>query len=49
MDYRGNHDLLQLHKTAFLRSQKCPVDVVFKSYNWMKEQCFLLNKIYFLV
>ena len=38
MEYLGNLDLLKLHKTAFLCSQKCPADVVLKSYSWAKEQ-----------
>ena len=38
MEYLGNLDLLKLHKTAFLCSQKCPADVVLKSYGWAKEQ-----------
>ncbi len=49
MEYFGNLDLLKLHKSVFLCSQKYPADVVLKSYNWVKEQMFLLNKIYFLV
>ncbi len=27
-----------MHKTAFLCSQKCPAEVVLKSYDWAKEQ-----------
>ena len=38
MEYLGNIDLLKLHKTAYLCSQKCPADVVLKSYSWVKEQ-----------
>lgn len=38
MEYLGNTDLLKLPKTAFLCSQKCPAEVVLKSYNWAKRQ-----------
>lgn len=34
----GNEEILMLHKTAFLCSQKCPADVVLKSYDWAKKQ-----------
>lgn len=34
----GNTDILNLQKTAFLCSQKCPADVVLKSYDWTKGQ-----------
>lgn len=38
MEYLGNKDILKHHKTAFLCSQKCPADVVLKSYDWAKQQ-----------
>ncbi len=38
MEHLGNIDLLKLHKTAFLSSQKCPAEVVLKSYEWAKKQ-----------
>ena len=34
----GNNKILKLNKTAFLCSQKCPAEVVLKSYDWAKEQ-----------
>jgi predicted Rossmann fold nucleotide-binding protein DprA/Smf involved in DNA uptake len=34
----GNRELLNLHKTAFLCSRKCPADIVLKSYDWAIEQ-----------
>jgi len=34
----GNHDLLILHKVAFLCSRKCPAAVVLKSFDWAIEQ-----------
>ena len=34
----GNTDILDLYKTAFLCSQKCPAEIVIKSYDWAKEQ-----------
>ena len=34
----GNHELLQLHKTAFLCSRKVPASVVLKCYDWAIEQ-----------
>lgn len=34
----GNTDILKLEKTAFLCSQKCPADIVLKSYDWAKKQ-----------
>jgi len=34
----GNTKILKLHKTAFLCSQKCPAEIVLKSYDWAKEQ-----------
>lgn len=36
MKYWGNKDILKQEKTAFLCSQKCPADVVLKSYDWAK-------------
>jgi len=38
MNYKGEIGLLELQKTAFLCSQKCPAEVVLKSYDWAKEQ-----------
>lgn len=38
MEYLGNKDILKLQKTAFLCSQKCPADIVLKSYDWAKQQ-----------
>lgn len=38
MEFLGNKDILKLHKTAFLCSQKCSADTVLKSYDWAKEQ-----------
>ena len=37
-EYTGNIDLLKLNKTAFFCSQKCPAEVVLKSYDWAKHQ-----------
>ena len=34
----GNHELLQLQKTAFLCSRKVPASVVLKCYDWAIEQ-----------
>lgn len=34
----GNTDLLELQKTAFLRSRKVPASVVLKCYDWAIEQ-----------
>lgn len=34
----GNNEILKLNKTAFLCSQKCPAEIVLKSYDWAKEQ-----------
>lgn len=38
MENLGNIDLLKSSKTAFLCSQKCPAEVVLKSYDWAKKQ-----------
>ena len=38
MMYKGDIRILDLHKVAFLCSQKCPAEVVLKSYDWAKEQ-----------
>jgi len=38
MMYKGNIRILDLYKVAFLCSQKCPAEVVLKSYDWAKEQ-----------
>lgn len=45
METWGNSDILKLKKTAFLSSQKCPAEVVLKSYDWAKEQRGLGNCI----
>ncbi len=37
MEYLGNRDILSLHKTGFLSSQKCAAEVVLKSYDWAKQ------------
>ena len=37
MKYFGNKDILKLHKTGFLSSQKCSADIVLKSYDWAKK------------
>ena len=34
----GNNEILELNKTAFLCSQKCPAEIVLRSYDWAKEQ-----------
>lgn len=34
----GNKEILKLYKTAFLCSQKCPAEIVLKSFDWAKEQ-----------
>lgn len=36
--YLGNKELLNLHKTAFFCSQKCPSHLILKSYDWAIEQ-----------
>lgn len=36
--YKGNIELLKLHKTAFLCSRKVPASVVLKCYDWAIEQ-----------
>lgn len=38
MEYWGNKAILDLHKTGFLCSQRCPALVVLKSYDWAKAQ-----------
>ncbi len=38
MEYKGNIKILDLYKTAFLCSQRCPAEIVLKSYDWAKEQ-----------
>lgn len=45
METWGNTDILKLKKTAYLCSQKCPADVVLKSYDWAKAQRDLVNCI----
>lgn len=34
----GNIEIQSLNKTAFLCSQKCPAEIVLKSFDWAKEQ-----------
>jgi Zn ribbon nucleic-acid-binding protein len=34
----GNIAIQNLNKTAFLCSQKCPAEIVLKSFDWAKEQ-----------
>ncbi len=38
MEYWGNKDILTLSKTVFLCSQRCPAEVVLKSFDWAKKQ-----------
>jgi predicted Rossmann fold nucleotide-binding protein DprA/Smf involved in DNA uptake len=38
MEHKGNIKILDSQKTAFLCSQKCPADIILKSYDWAKEQ-----------
>lgn len=38
METFGNTAILKLKKTAFLCSQKCPAEIVLKSYDWAKAQ-----------
>jgi len=38
MNCKGELGILKLQKTAFLCSQKCPADIVLKSFDWAKEQ-----------
>ncbi|MBU1013303.1 MAG: DNA-binding protein [Bacteroidetes bacterium] len=38
MEYIGNKDILKQNKIAFLCSQKCPAEVILRSYDWAKEQ-----------
>lgn len=38
MNYKGDIRILELPKAAFLCSQKCPAEIVLKSYDWAKEQ-----------
>ena len=38
LNNKGNKDLLQLHKTAFLCSRRVPATVVLKCYDWAIEQ-----------
>lgn len=38
MEYFGNKEILKLDKTAFLCSQRCPANVILKSYDWAKSQ-----------
>ncbi|MCK5741472.1 MAG: DNA-binding protein [Chlorobi bacterium] len=38
MTYKGNQEILNGNKTAFLCSRKVPADIVLKSYDWAKKQ-----------
>lgn len=38
MEQKGNIKILDSQKAAFLCSQKCPADIILKSYDWAKEQ-----------
>ncbi len=38
MEYLGDKNILKLEKTAFLCSQKCPAEIVLKSFDWAKKQ-----------
>jgi c-di-GMP-binding flagellar brake protein YcgR len=38
MNCKGELGILKLQKTAFLCSQKCPAEIVLKSFDWAKEQ-----------
>lgn len=38
MDYEGDIKILEMQKIAFLCSQKCPAEIVLRSYDWAKEQ-----------
>jgi len=38
LEHKGNIKIFDLYKTAFLCSQKCPAEIVLKSYDWAKEQ-----------
>ena len=38
MEYFGNKVIVNLHKTAFLCSRKCPADIVLKSLDWAKSK-----------
>ena len=45
MEYLGNKNIIEKEKTAFLCSQKCPAEVVLKSYEWAKKQRALARVI----
>ena len=38
MIYYGNKDIINLHKTAFFCSRKCPADIILKSLDWAKSK-----------
>ena len=38
MNYLGNKEILKQHKVAFFCSQKCPSNLILKSYDWAIEQ-----------
>ena len=37
IEYLGNKDLLNVHKTAFLASSTIPVDMILKCYDWAEQ------------
>ena len=39
IEYLGNKDLLNVHKTAFLASSTIPVDMILKCYDWAEQMC----------
>jgi len=38
MTYIGNEEILKNHKIAFFCSQRCPAEVILKSFDWAIEQ-----------
>lgn len=38
MTYLGNQEILKIYKVAFFCSQKCPAEVILKSFDWAIEQ-----------
>jgi len=38
MEYFGNKGIVNLHKTAFFCSRKCPADIILKSLDWAKSK-----------
>ena len=43
MDYLGNVELLNVHKTAFLASSIIPSDMVLKCYDWATQMAKALR------